>query len=129
MRIFKSKEFARFAHKAQLGDSQLCKAVEEIHAGIVDANLGSGVYKQRVRRAGSDKSGSFRTILLLRWEDVAIFVDGFRKSDKSNISSEELKVFRMIAKNLLFHPESIAAALEEGKLIEVICEEEDTVRK
>jgi hypothetical protein len=30
---------------------------------------------------------------------------------------------------LLFHPESIAAALEEGKLIEVICEEEDTVRK
>jgi len=66
MRIFKSKEFARFAHKAQLGDSQLCKAVEEIHAGIVDANLGGGVYKQRVRRAGSGKSGSFRTILLLR---------------------------------------------------------------
>jgi hypothetical protein len=129
MRIFKSKEFAKFAQKVRLGDSLLCRAVEEIHAGIVDANLGGGVYKQRVRRAGSGKSGSFRTILLLRWEDVAIFVDGFRKSDKSNISSEELKVFRMIAKNLLFHPESIAAALEEEKLIEVICEEEDTVRK
>jgi hypothetical protein len=107
----------------------LCRAVEEIHAGIVDANLGGGVYKQRVRRAGSGKSGSFRTILLLRWEEVAIFVDGFRKSDKSNISSAELGVFRMIAKNLLFHPESIAAALEEGKLIEVICEEEAKVRK
>jgi hypothetical protein len=129
MRVFKSKEFAKFAQKALLRDSLLCRAVAEIHAGIVDANLGGGVYKQRVRRAGGGKSGSFRTILLLRWEEIAIFVDGFRKSDQSNISPEELKVFRMIAKNLLADAKSIAMALEDGKLIEVICEEKAAVRK
>jgi hypothetical protein len=130
MRVFKSKEFARFAQKAQLGDSALCLAIAEIQAGTVDANLGGGVYKQRVRRAGSGKSGSFRTILLLRWEQLAIFVDGFRKSDQSNISPEELRVFRLIAKDLLFHPEAVSEALRTGKLIEVSCdEEEDAIRK
>lgn len=129
MRIFKSKEFARFAEKASIEDSLLCRAVDEIHAGIVDANLGGGVYKQRVRRAGSGKSGSFRTVLLLRWQELAIFVEGFRKSDQANISRQELKVFRMIAKNLLSDPASIAAAVEEGKLTEVICEEKITIRK
>jgi hypothetical protein len=129
VRVFKSKEFARFAQKALLQDSTLCLAIAEIHSGIMDANLGGGVYKQRVRRAGSGKSSSFRTILLLRWEEVAIFVDGFRKSDQANISQQELKVFRLIAKNLLFHPKAVAAALEEGKLIEVMCEEEGTIQK
>jgi hypothetical protein len=129
MRVFKSKEFARFAQKASLKDGALCLAVAEIHAGILDANLGGGVYKQRVRRAGSGKSGSFRTILLLRLEEIAIFVDGFRKSDRSNISQQELNAFRVIAKNLLLDPVAIAVALEQGKLIEVICEEEAKVRK
>jgi hypothetical protein len=96
---------------------------------MIDADLGGGVYKQRVRRSGSGKSGSFRTILLLRLEEIAIFVDGFRKSDQANISQQELKAFRLIAKNLLVHPKAVAAALEEGKLIEVICEEEDKIRK
>jgi hypothetical protein len=62
-------------------------------------------------------------------EEIAIFVDGFRKSDQANISQQELKAFRLIAKNLLVQPKAVAAALEEGKLIEVICEEEDTIRK
>jgi hypothetical protein len=129
MRVFKSKEFARFVQKASIKDGALCLAVAEIHAGIMDANLGGGVYKQRVRRAGSGKSGSFRTILLLRLEEIAIFVDGFRKSDRSNISQQELYAFRVIAKNLLVDPVAIAAALQQGKLIEVICEEETRVRK
>jgi hypothetical protein len=127
VRVFKSKEFAKFAQKALLKDSALCLAVAEIHAGIVDANLGGGVYKQRVRRDGSGKSGSFRTILLLRVDEIAIFVYGFRKSDQSNISLEELRAFRMIAKGLLVDAVAIAAAVEDGKLMEVTCEEEAKV--
>ena len=127
MRIFKSKEFARFAEKTSITDNNLCKAVVEIHAGTVDANLGGGVYKQRVRRAGGGKSGGFRTILLLRLGQIAIFVDGFSKSDQSNISVEELRAFRMIAKNLLFDSAAVANALKSGKLIEVTCEEANTI--
>jgi hypothetical protein len=126
-RIFKSKEFARFARKAAIVDSSLCRAVAEIHTGLVDADMGGGVFKQRVRRPGEGKSGGFRTIILLRVDEVAIFVLGFSKSERANISNEELVAFRHIAKGLLVNDAAISEAIREGKLIEVNCEEVDTV--
>jgi hypothetical protein len=74
LRVFKSKEFARFARKNGLDDAVLCRAMAEIHAGTVDAELGGGVYKQRLRRSGEGKSGGFRAIIFLRWKTIAIFV-------------------------------------------------------
>lgn len=121
-RVFKSKEFARFARKAPIEDAALCRAVEEIHAGLIDADLGGGVFKQRVRRAGQGKSGGFRTILLLRLDEIAIFVLGFSKADRANITSEELMAFREIARGLLVNEAVVSAAVAEGKLIEVKCE-------
>ena len=126
-RVFKSKEFARFARKAALSDVELCRAIREVHAGTVDADLGGGVYKQRVRRSGGGKSGGFRTIILIRLQEIAIFVDGFSKSDRSNISKDELLAFRSIAKNLLFNSAAVAAATNDGKLIEVMCEGSETI--
>ena len=127
MRVFKSKEFARYARKSAITDSSLCRAVFEIHAGSIDADLGGGVYKQRLRRTGEGKSGGFRTIILLRFHEIAIFVSGFSKSEKANITTEELAAFRHIAKGLLTNEVTIAAAVVEGKLIEVPCEETSTI--
>lgn len=123
MRIYKSREFARFARKSNIPDSDLCRAVDEILRGTVDAELGGGVFKQRVRRKGQGKSGSFRTIILLRIREVAIFVYGFSKSERANISAEELLAYRKIAKGLLLCREAQQTAVAEGKLIEVLCEE------
>lgn len=123
MRVFKSKEFARFARKNQLVDSELCRAIAELHAGTIDADLGGGVFKQRLRRTGEGKSGGFRTIILLRWKSLGIFVFGFAKSERANISSAELKVWRAIAKDLLTASAAVQIALDEGKLIEVSCDE------
>jgi hypothetical protein len=97
LRVFKSKEFARFARKNQLGDVVLSRAMAEIQAGTVDAELGGGVYKQRLRRSGEGKSGGFRAIILPRWKTIGIFVFGFAKSERANIGPEELKVWRVIA--------------------------------
>jgi hypothetical protein len=124
LRVFKSKEFARFARKNQLGDAVLCRALAEIHAGTVDAELGGGVYKQRLRRSGEGKSGGYRSIILLRWKMLAIFVFGFAKSERANIGPDELRAWRVIAKQLLTTPAAVRAAIEEGKLIEVLCEKE-----
>jgi hypothetical protein len=90
---------------------------------MVDAELGGGVYKQRLRRTGQGKSGGFRTIILLRWKRIAIFAFGFAKSERANITPEELKVWRQIAKELLTAPDAVRAAINEGKLIEVFCDE------
>jgi hypothetical protein len=124
LRTFKSKEFARFARKNQLADAVLCRAIAEIHAGTVDAELGGGVYKQRLRRTGEGKSGGFRSIILLRWKSIAIFAFSFAKGERANITPDELKAWRQIAKQLLTTPTAVQSAIDEGKLIEVICDEE-----
>jgi hypothetical protein len=125
LRIFKSKEFARFTRKNQIADSELCRAIAEILAGTLDADLGGGVFKQRVRRKGEGKSGGFRTIILLRWKTLGIFVFGFAKSERANISSSELAAWRKIAKDLLPEQAAIQAAVNEGRLIEVTCDEQE----
>lgn len=81
--------------------------------------------KQRLRRKGAGKSGSFRTIILLRHSSIAIFVYGFAKSDRANISSTELEVWRRIAKDLLIGGAELNAALQQRRLIEVKCNEKE----
>lgn len=124
MRIFTSREFTRFARKNRIGDSDLCNAIAEIVAGKADANLGGGVYKQRIARQGQGKSGGFRTIVLLRHGTLAVFAYGFAKNDRANITAAELEAWRRIAKDLLVDRSAVQLAIEQGKLIEVTCHEE-----
>jgi putative transcriptional regulator len=58
----------------------------------------------------------------LRWKTIAIFVFGFAKSERVNIGPDELKAWRLIAKQLLTTPAYVQAAIEEGKLIKVLCD-------
>jgi hypothetical protein len=48
MEIFKRKDFARWQVGQRLTDSMLCKAVEEMRRGLVDASLGGELFKQRI---------------------------------------------------------------------------------
>ena len=66
MRIFKSKRFARFARKERISDGKLCKAVKDAERGLIDADYGGGVIKQRIARPNEGKSGGYRSIILFR---------------------------------------------------------------
>jgi hypothetical protein len=85
VRIFRNRPFTRFARRARITDPELCEAVAEIERGLVDADLGGGVIKQRIARKGGGKSGSFRVLILLKAGERAFFVHGFAKSDRDNI--------------------------------------------
>ena len=62
VRIFRNKPFMSFARKAGLDDKELKKAIDDAERGIVGADLGGGVIKQRIARPpASGKSGGFRT--------------------------------------------------------------------
>lgn len=74
MRVFKNKSFARFCRRARITDAVLCGAVDAASRGLIDADLGGGVIKQRIARHGEGKSGGFRTIILLRICERALFV-------------------------------------------------------
>jgi hypothetical protein len=66
LRVFKAKTFARFARKANLENAALCEAIANAERGLIDADLGGGVIKQRVARKGQGKSGGFRVMILYK---------------------------------------------------------------
>jgi hypothetical protein len=100
-RIFKNGWFERFARKERIADASLREAVERAESGLVDADLGGGVIKQRVARASQGKSGGYRTLILFRQGDRAIFTFGFAKSAQANISKADLALLRDAASEAL----------------------------
>lgn len=122
MRIYKNKPFARFARRSGISDVELCKAVRDANLGLIDADLGGGVIKQRIARRGAGKSGGFRTLILFRVRELAIFVHGFAKNDLGNIRQDEFEVFREAASlMLLWKDAELGIAVNSGALIEVKC--------
>src|SRR6185437_16555097 len=116
MSVYVTKEFAR---KADLGGAKLLQAAQDVAAGRYDADLGGGVFKQRVAREGGGKSGGFRTIILFRVESHSFFAHGFAKSDKANVSAKEPKALKRLADVLLgFSEEQLVAAQAAGELSE-----------
>jgi hypothetical protein len=77
--IYKTRWFDRWARKQDLNDLSLCKAVEEMVAGLYDADLGSGLFKKRIARPGQGKRSGFRTLIATNQEDRWFFVFSFPK--------------------------------------------------
>ena len=88
--------------------------------GLIDADLGGGVIKQRIARRGQGRSGGFRAIVLFRRGEIAFFVYGFAKNDRENLRRDERKAFRLLAGEMLELDEAgLEAALANGTIIEV----------
>jgi len=124
VRVFKTKAFARFARKVSLGDAALCEAVANAERGLIDADLGGGVIKQRIARQGQGKSGGFRAMILYKRGMRAFFVYGFAKSERANITQDELAALRELASEMLAYDErAIAKVIASDPLVEVACNE------
>lgn len=126
MKIFKNSVFARFARHEGVTDQDLCEAIARAERGLVDANLGGGVIKQRIARQGQGRSGGFRTLIFFRVGERAIFAFGFAKNQRDNISEANLKALKLVADTLLSHTdEQTQELVDKGELFEVKCHEED----
>jgi len=121
VRVFKSRIFAQFSRKSQIADADLCAAIEDMLAGTVDADLGGGVFKQRLRRKGQGKSGGFRSIILLRRQTISMFAYGFAKNERDNIDGTELLKFRKLAKEVFQYGEKDIDSLLNTGALEEIC--------
>jgi hypothetical protein len=123
--ILKRKDFARWQTGEKLLDAALCKAVEEMEGGLIDADLGGHLYKKRVARPGGGKSGGYRTLLSARIGSRYVFLHGFPKSDKANITSDEKKALQFAGRVFLELPAAaLTKALQAGVLLEVQCEQD-----
>ena len=120
MRVFKNKAFSKWAAKEGLVDVVLLAAVDEMERGLIDADMGGHVVKKRVALAGRGKSGGVRTLLAYKAGNKAFFVYGFAKNARANISADELKALKYLAKELLkYSDKALAEAIKYGALIEV----------
>jgi hypothetical protein len=77
------------------------EAVDRADRGLVDADLGGGLIKQRVARDGGGRSGGYRTIIAFRSQELAVFLYCFAKQDQENVTSRELAKFRDLGRGLL----------------------------
>ena len=123
MRVFKTKPFSRFSSIEGIEDVLLCEAVKRAESGLIDADLGGGVIKQRLPREGQGRSGGFRSIVLFRQGNRAIFAYGFAKNQRENIGRPELKAFRKLSEVMLsLDDRALEAAISNGTMMEVICD-------
>ena len=120
MQAFKTKWFARFARQERIADSSLRDAIARAERGLIDADLGGGLIKQRVAQRGKGRSGGYRVIVAYRAGRNVFFLHGFAKSDLDNIGEDELLTFRKLGGRLFSADvETLNAMLEDGSLKEV----------
>lgn len=122
MRVFKTKWFAAFARGKRIGDHALCEAIERAERGLIDADLGGKVIKQRVARPGQGRSGGYRILTAYERGIRAVFIYGFAKNERDNIRDDELTIVREVAADWLqFDDAALQQALDNERAEEVHC--------
>ena len=114
VRIYRTKAFTKYCRDEDILPSTLRDAVEEIGKGLHDGDLGSRILKKRVARPGAGKRGGYRTIIAYQSGERAVFLHGFAKNEKENISQEELKDLKKLAKTILACTDNEMQKLVDG---------------
>jgi len=101
MKKLATKWFKKWSKKVNLSNQTLLEAIENLEHGLSTADLGAHLHKVRVKRSNRGKRSSFRTVVVYRKEDKAIFLYGFSKNEKANIDASELAYFKKLGRDLL----------------------------
>ena len=120
MKKLMTKHFSKWASKQKIHQDDLLLALTEVQDGNFEASLGGHIYKKRIKFKGQGKSGSGRTIICYKKGNRAIFIHGFAKNQKSNLSKKELSIFKELSKILLnLSTKEMLVAITNGNIIEV----------
>ncbi|MFV1983592.1 MAG: type II toxin-antitoxin system RelE/ParE family toxin [Thiohalomonadales bacterium] len=120
MRVFKVKEFHKWANKTGLTDKDLFDSALEVADKNVEASLGKKVFKKRIAIEGEGKRGGARTIVAFQEGNNLIYMYGFRKNKSANIKPKLLKELQMVAEVLLrFTDAELNKAVKNDILFEV----------
>lgn len=127
MRILKTKWLVRYARRQRISDASLKEAIERAGRGLIDADLGGGIIKQRVARLGQGRSGGYRMLVAYRAGSRAVFLYAFAKNERDNIDLDELMTLREIgAAWLNADVQQIVQAIQQEILQEVTDDDEKT---
>jgi len=118
MYAFKTRWFNKWARKKGIGDDALKEALVRIQAGLGIVALGGELFKMRIGREGGGRSGGYRTIVVYRESQKALFIYGFEKSDRENIDVKTLDDYKKYARDFLgFQRQEMDRLVAAGALI------------
>ena len=128
MKIYLLKTCARTVRKSAIAVENMIEAVVRAERGLIDADLGGGLIKQRIARKGEGRSGGHRMLIAFRKNHRAVFLFGFAKNAKGNIEADELEAAKTVATGWLgLTQKQIDQAIEDQQLIEVKNDDESSV--
>lgn len=120
MRVLITKSFRRFQRKERITDAALAEAISRAERGLIDADLGSCLIKQRIGRPGQGRSGGYRTVIAYRAKDRAFFLFGFAKNEQDNIGSVDERELADFGTMLLgLDRQDLQTVIEDGELTEI----------
>ena len=120
MKIYAIKGFERFRRRERIGKKVLLEAIDRATSGLIDADLGGGLVKQRVARPGQGKRGGYRTIIAYQAGNRAVFLFGFAKNARENIAADDLAHWRLIGNDVLAATEvTIEQAIADDEMTEI----------
>ena len=117
-RAFKTEWFAKAAAKANIPDSELCKAIKQVRLGQCD-DLGGGVFKKRLNK------NMHRSLVIAKGGKYWIYAFLFAKKDRENINHKELESFRELAGEYATKTDKEIKIALEGKILVEICHGEE----
>jgi hypothetical protein len=114
----------KWSKKVKLTNDSLLGAISDLEDGLSTTDLGSHLFKVRVKREHSGKSSGFRTIIVYQENEKTIFLYGFGKNEKENIEKSELQYFKKLGDDLLaLNSEQLEESIEQKILFDL--EEEE----
>jgi hypothetical protein len=126
VRVFATKSFDRFSRRERIGSDRLREAVDRAERGLIDADLGGGVIKQRLARKGQGRSGGYRVLLVYREGVRAVFLYGFAKNERENINDDELARLRRAGDEILsWRDKRVEALVAAREWTEIECSDQE----
>ncbi len=120
MKKLSTRWFSKWSEKVGLKKQNLLDVIRDLEAGLSAAVLGSKLFKVRVRRDHGGKSSGFRTIIVFRKGDRAVFLFGFGKNEKDNIDQNELRYFKKLGRDILsLNSEQLEKAISQKVLADI----------
>lgn len=116
MRAYLTRSFHRDAKRDGVSDEDCQDAIRRAERGLVDANLGGGLIKQRIPRGNQGAARGSRAVVFYKRGEVAVFLHIFPKSRKANLSKSELAMYLKAAQDFerLSEKEFLAVCTERG---------------
>lgn len=101
-KIWREGNFARDMRKAQIPDQSLFDIIDEIEQGLAGKNLGDPasdvkIQIKRLAREGGGKSGGYRTVVLIKHHDFAVFLLLYARKDDLSITDAQKRLYRKYA--------------------------------